>query len=147
MADLKTTQLEISLSTSYLYEPSAGSKKGLLVLHGFSDHARSVKKRLLGRDPLNGCHIFVPNGLFPSPTKSENEFREGYAWYFRDPVSGKQMISPEFAAKSLVKLIQQVGFGHLEWTILGFSQGGFFAPFVVKAGLSCHLFSLVPRNT
>jgi len=134
---IRTTQLEVRLSTSYLYDPADHSKKGLLVLHGFSDHARSVKKRLLGSEPVNGFHVFVPNGLFPSPTKRESEFREGYAWYFRDPSSGKQMTSPEFAAQSLIKLIQQVGLGHLEWTVLGFSQGGFFAPFLVRAGLLC----------
>lgn len=137
MTQIQTTQLEVKLSTSYLYEPAPQSQQGLLVLHGFSDHAQGVKKRLLGLDPISGFHVFIPNGLFPSPTKRENEFKEGYAWYFRDPVSGKQMIAPEFAAESLLKLINQVGLGHLVWTVIGFSQGGFFAPFLVKAGLDC----------
>jgi predicted esterase len=137
MSAIQTTQLEVGLSTSYLYDPVKKSQKGLLVLHGFSDHAMRVKKRLLGSEPVSGYHVFVPNGLFPSPTKRENEYREGYAWYFRDPASGNQMISPQFAAQALIKLIEQVGLGHLEWTILGFSQGGFFAPFLVKEGLSC----------
>lgn len=137
MQPIQTTQLEVQLSTSYLYEPAPQSRQGLLVLHGFSDHAKSVKKRLLGIEPVSDFHVFVPNGLFPSPTKRENEFKEGYAWYFRDPLSGNQMIAPEFAAESLLKLINQVGLAHLEWTIVGFSQGGFFAPFLVKAGLVC----------
>lgn len=137
MPPIETTQLELKISTSYLYEPAPQSHQGLLVLHGFSDHARSVKKRLLGLEPVSGFHVFVPNGLFPSPTKREHEFKEGYAWYFRDPASGNQMIAPEFAAESLLKLISQVGVGHLEWTVLGFSQGGFFAPFLVQAGLDC----------
>ncbi|MFM8316421.1 MAG: alpha/beta hydrolase [Deltaproteobacteria bacterium] len=137
MLPLQKAELEVCLSTSYVYEPSRKTKQGILVLHGFSDHAQSVKKRLLGSDPISDFHVFAPNGLFPSPTKRENEFKEGYAWYFRDPASGKQMISPEFAADALVKLIGQVGLAHLEWTVLGFSQGGFFAPFLVKAGLSC----------
>lgn len=137
MANLLTTQLEVSLSTSYLYDSAEQTRKGLLVLHGFSDHAQSVKKRLLGSEPVDDFHVLVPNGLFPSPTKREDEFRLGYAWYFRDPSTGSQMISPEFAAESLIKLIEQVGLAQLEWTVLGFSQGGFFAPFLVKAGLNC----------
>lgn len=134
---MQSTQLEVQLSTSYIHEPAAESKQGLLVLHGFSDTAKSVKKRLLGEEPVSQYHVFVPNGLFPSPTKRENEFKEGYAWYFRDPASGNQMVSPEFAAQSLIKLIQQLGLGELTWTLIGFSQGGFFAPFLVQAGLSC----------
>jgi predicted esterase len=47
------------------------------------------------------------------------------------------MISPEFTTQSLTKLIQQEWLGDLTWTLLGFSQGGFFAPVFVKAGLSC----------
>jgi predicted esterase len=137
MSSIKTTHLEVSLSTSYLYDPAQQSERGLLVLHGFSDHATSVKRRLLGSEPVSGFHVFTPNGLFPSPTRREHQFKEGYAWYFRDPVSGNQMISPEFAAQSLNKLIEQVGLGHMEWTLLGFSQGGFFAPFLLEAGLRC----------
>lgn len=137
MSAIHTTELEVRLSTTYLYDSNEQSRNGLLVLHGFSDHAKSVKKRLLGSEAVADFHVFIPNGLFPSPTKRENEFREGYAWYFRDPLSGKQMISPEFAAESLIQLIRQLGLSHLEWTVLGFSQGGFFAPFLVQAGLSC----------
>ena len=137
MSPIKLTQLEVRLPTSYLYDSAGQSPKGLLVLHGFSDHALSVQKRLLGNDPVSEYHVFVPNGLFPSPTQRDGGFREGYAWYFRDPISGNQMISPEFAAQSLVKLIRQLDLGHLEWTVLGFSQGGFFAPFLLRAGLLC----------
>ena len=135
--NIKTIQLEVSLATSYLHEPAEGSERGLLVLHGFSDNAVSVKKRLLGSEPLSRFHVVVPNGLFPSPTKKEDEYKEGYAWYFLDPQTRREMISPHFAAESLLKLISQVGLSHLKWTILGFSQGGFFAPYLAKAGLLC----------
>lgn len=123
MSKIKSAQLEVQLSTSYIYEPAQKSKSGLLVLHGFSDTAKSVKKRLLGEEPVSDYHVLVPQGLFPSPTKRENKFQEGYAWYFLDPSSGNQMISPDFAAQSLIKLIQQEGLGDLTWTLIGFSRG------------------------
>ncbi|NBX93421.1 MAG: hypothetical protein EB078_04425 [Proteobacteria bacterium] len=134
----QTIPLDIRLETSYLYQPSEKSERGLLVLHGFTDRAQSVKKRLLGDEPVPHFHVLIPNGLFPCPSKKNSEFKEAYAWYFRDPQSGKQMISPEFAAEALMNLIAQVGLDHLDWTILGFSQGGFFAPFLLKAGLNCN---------
>lgn len=132
---LETTQIDLQLPASYLFEECKKSEKGLLVLHGFTDHAKAVRKRLLGTDPVPGFSVLTPNGLFPCPHKSGNAFKEAYAWYFRDPLSGNQMISPEFAAESLLKLISQLGLSHLQWTLLGFSQGGFFAPFLVRAGL------------
>lgn len=101
----QTIPLDIRLETSYLYQPSEKSERGLLVLHGFTDRAQSVKKRLLGDEPVPHFHVLIPNGLFPCPSKKNSEFKEAYAWYFRDPQSGKQMISPEFAAEALMNLI------------------------------------------
>ena len=133
---LQTTQIDLQIPTTYLIEEKSSSPRGLLVLHGFTDRAQGVRKRLLGTEAVPEFNVLTPNGLFPSPIRKENEFREAYAWYFRDPLSGNQMISPEFAADSLIKLISQLGLTPLRWTILGFSQGGFFAPFLVRAGLN-----------
>ena len=130
-----TAHLEISVPVQYYWEPSEGNR-GLLVLHGYSDHSRSVRKRLLGLEPVQGYSVLSPNAVFPAPAKKGDEFKAAYSWYFRDPKTGEQMIPPEFAAKALLKLLHKLGTQHLEWTILGFSQGGFFAPFLVREGLN-----------
>jgi len=133
--DFRQTQVTLDVPTTYSLEPCEGSAHGLLVLHGFSDHARSTRKRLLGLDPVPGFIVLAPNAVFPSPVRVGDEFKEAYSWYFRDPTSGKQMISPDFAAQALIQLVRDLGLESLTWTTLGFSQGGFFAPYLLRHGL------------
>jgi|GEM_PF-1839278 len=107
----------------------------IIVLHGFGDRADSARKRLLGPDAIPAWTIFSPNGLFPYPVDRGQGFKGAYAWYFRDLQSGSEMISPEFAAESLLSLMDHLKILDQKWTIVGFSQGGFFAPHLVRAGL------------
>lgn len=146
---MQSYQLSVELPATYWLEKTSTSvyKKlhggsgaqdsecSVLVLHGFGDRADSARKRLLGPDPIPAWTIFSPNGLFPYPVDRGQGFKGAYAWYFRDLQSGSEMISPEFAAESLLKLMEHLKLLDRNWTILGFSQGGFFAPHLVRAGL------------
>jgi phospholipase/carboxylesterase len=129
------SELSVRLPVSYELDAQAEAERGVLVLHGYADHARSARRRLLGRDPLPGFTVLAPNALFPAPVPKLDEFREAYAWYFRDPKSGSIMISPDLAAEALARLLAELGLAGLDWILLGFSQGGFFAPHLVRAGV------------
>jgi predicted esterase len=131
--------IAIDFPVSYELEITPGATQGLLVLHGFSDHARAARRRLLGKTSPPGFTLLAPNALFPSPVKEGDGYKEAYSWYFRDPKTGVQLTTPEFAATVLLRLISDLKLGHLTWTILGFSQGGFFAPYLVRAGLNAPL--------
>ncbi len=135
MDQLQSTQIDLSLATSYFLEPTENSKKGLLVLHGYADRANSARKRLLGIEAVQGYTVLSPNALFPCPVEKDDGFKEAYAWYFKDPKTHAEMISPEFAARAMLQLLQKIKLSDLDWTILGFSQGGFFAPHLIRAGL------------
>ncbi len=132
----ETLDLEIRVPVSYCLEKNEQSNRALLVLHGFSDNGRAARKRLLGMDSVPGFSVFVPNGIYPSPVKVGDEYKEAYAWYFRDPRTGTQLVAPETAADSLWRLIERLKLSKKLWTILGFSQGGFFAPYLVRHGLN-----------
>ncbi len=136
MTNIQSTHLDLSIPTSYSLEPCQTTTRGLLVLHGYSDLGRSVRKRLLGMEPVPGYTVLVPNGIFPCPVEKEDGFKEAYSWYFKDPKTGIEMISPEFAAEALLKLILKLKLEALEWTTLGFSQGGFFAPYLIHKGIN-----------
>jgi len=128
--------LEVPLKTSFVLErDQSQSNKGILILHGFTDHAQSARRRLIGTNAIPNQTIFAPNALFPSPLKKDSEYKEAYAWYYRDFQTKMQMISPEFAAEMLIKLINKLELINVTWKIIGFSQGGFFAPHLVHAGL------------
>ncbi len=142
---MQCTELNLPFQVSYTLEQpplvdsefveSKGKSFGLLVLHGFSDHAVAARKRLLGSEPFQDLTILSPNAVFPAPVKKGNEYREAYSWYFRDPVTGAQMSSPQFAAEALIAMIEKLGLQDKTWIVIGFSQGGFFAPALVQAGL------------
>ncbi len=134
----QVTQLNLNFPISYFLESAENSKKGLLVLHGFSDRGDAARKRMLGTDTVKGFHVLTPNALFPYPIKANHHYKEAYAWYFRDPNSGLQIIAPELAAECLLKLVEQLQLQSLSWTILGFSQGGFLAPYLVRLGLNAN---------
>ena len=127
--------IPLHLTTRYLIEVSPQAKTGLLVLHGYSDKATSVRKRLLGTGPVQHVTVLTPNGLFPSPVRHAEGFKEAYSWYFRDPQTHLEMISPEVAVQGLFTLIEKTKLQHLQWIILGFSQCGFLAPHLIRAGL------------
>ena len=130
------TELILPFPVGYELELAPSSKNALLVLHGFSDHGQAAKKRLLGWEPKASHTILAPNGLFPVPVKKADGYRKAYAWYFRDPDTGLELVSPEFAADVIMRLINKLGMLDLDWKILGFSQGGFLAPYLVRAGLN-----------
>lgn len=129
---VKTASLNLDFPVSYLLE---GSGPGLLVLHGYSDLAIAACKRLLGSTAVAGRTVFAPNAVFPCPVRVGERFRAGYAWYYRNSDTGEFMVQPEYGAEALLKLMAQLGLAEREWTVLGFSQGGFFAPYLMRAGL------------
>jgi predicted esterase len=128
--------LEITLPTQVELEVCPGAKTGVLVLHGFSDRGTSARKRLLGLEPVEGATVLTSHGLFPVPKFEETGFKEVYSWYFRDPYTGMEMIPPETAVTGLKQLIQKLALQNLRWIVLGFSQGGFLAPHLVRGGLA-----------
>ena len=133
---IHNTEINAPLPVSYTYEPCEKSKKGILLLHGYADKAISARKRLLGLDSIPSYHVLAPNGFFPTPLLQANgSYKEAYAWYFYDPQTGTQLIAPEKAAKMMMSFLKQIALEDLEWTVLSFSQGGFFSPYLLRAGL------------
>ena len=129
---MQRTSLNLEIPISYSLE---GEGTPVLLLHGYSDIASAARKRLLGLGPAPGFQVLAPNAPFPCPSWRNEKFREAYAWYFRDSETGEHLMRPEVSARALVKLVGELGLAEKTWIVLGFSQGGFFAPHVVREGL------------
>lgn len=117
------------LPLTYLHEPKGKDSALLLFLHGYTDSAASFLKRSLGDANLPQS-ILAPNGPFPLPVLGNNSFKEAYGWYFWDYAAGRPILHPNIAAGILVRLIDQLGYAHTPKLLIGFSQGGYFAPFL-----------------
>jgi predicted esterase len=117
------------------YWLSPTNKKGLAVLlHGFQDHAGSMLKRLgwLERDDLP-FQVFASNAPFPVPAWTGTGWKEAYSWYFRDASRGLTLVPPQLTCDRIAKLLQSIGHEHTPKVLIGFSQGGYLAPYLAKA--------------
>lgn len=115
----------------------------ILLLHGYSEDAKRIYKRL-GRklnDELgenSKTLIIAPNGLYPLPrsfpldkkiTEAE-DLLQGFAWYFFHAGSNTFLIDYQIPAETLGQWCEELTKGTLPLTIIGYSQGGYLAPFL-----------------
>ena len=130
--------LRLTLPVSYYFkEAQRPTNKTVLLLHGYQDSAVALLKRAFGDDKhLQEQHydfnILAPNGVYPVPVKTDDGFREAYAWYFVDSARNLALVSPEVAARSLVGLIKSLSLESNTFHIVGFSQGGVLSPFIAR---------------
>ncbi len=121
----------ITIPTYYLHLSPGPHKPLLILLHGFSDSGASFFRRVAPALDER-FEIFAPNGLFPQPSRQEGVWKEAYAWYFADLEKKKIYIDPEVSAKAVAGIIQDLGAVDRPKILVGFSQGGYFLPFLAS---------------
>ncbi|MGZ5280238.1 MAG: alpha/beta hydrolase [Pseudobdellovibrionaceae bacterium] len=127
-----TTTVPVELPMTYLHF-NVGEQKPLLILfHGYEDTAAGVMRRSLG-DPrlFSEFEILAPNGLFPVPVRVDGGFKQTHAWYFADFSRKQVLIPPQVSAQGVARLIEKLNLQDRPKILIGFSQGGFFLPFVL----------------
>lgn len=105
------------------------AKKIILLLHGYGERGKTIFKKLKSVLP-GDAKIICPNGPFPMPKKTNDGFKMSYAWYFFDPITEKFFIDYDLPAYLLEQFFKAKGYDKLPLTIIGYSQGGYLAPFV-----------------
>lgn len=127
--DFESRVYEYPLPMRYHLKPPG--KPGLVVaMHGFQDNASSMMKRLGWTDADLPFRLMAVNGPFPVPVWSGSQFREAYAWYFRDTSRDLTLVPPQLMASRLAGLLKELGLEDTPKVLLGFSQGGYLAPHV-----------------
>jgi predicted esterase len=132
MNEIKTDKIQINSEIPMTYHHlNQGSLKPLLLFfHGYADSARAFLRRAYPEMNEN-FEVLAVNGLFPVPQKKDNEWKQAYAWYFADFQSRSILIDPEVCAKAISHLIEKLQLQDRQKILIGFSQGGFFLPFVL----------------
>jgi len=105
------------------------AKETILLLHGYGEKAETIFRKLSSVLPSD-VKIICPNGPFPMPKKTDEGFKMSYAWYFFDPIREQFFIDYDLPATLLQKFIKTQDLDQLPLTIIGYSQGGYLAPFV-----------------
>lgn len=129
--EVQETQINSEIPMLYHHLNKDASKPLLVFFHGYSDSAQSFLRRAFPHLDEK-FEILAINGLFPVPQKKENVWKQAFAWYFADFSSKSVLIHPEVSAKAVTHLIEKLNLVDRPKILIGFSQGGFFLPFVLQ---------------
>ena len=104
----------------------------ILLLHGYSESGGGIFKKL---EPLlpEKALVIAPNGPFPIPQRTPEGYRMGYSWYFYNPATDEYVFDMDTGIRFLRGLLEQLKLPNLPVRLIGFSQGGYLAPFVARA--------------
>lgn len=129
----KKNKFKYSLEIPITYNRfNVGDGRPLLIFfHGFCDSAEPMLKRCYP-ELLSEFEVLAVNAPFPTPQKKNSQWNAAFAWYFADFSTQTVFISPELAAQAVGALIQELQLVSRPKALIGFSQGGFFMPFVLK---------------
>ncbi|MEO5969054.1 MAG: hypothetical protein ABIQ95_03935 [Bdellovibrionia bacterium] len=126
--------LDAPLPFDYVELESSGKeeKELILILHGYLQKGESLVHVLSDACPKDS-RVLAPNGPFPIPRKTESGYKVGYSWYFHDPVQNDYFVDMRTSIRFLCSAIDALGLSDIPKRIIGFSQGGYLAPFVGNA--------------
>lgn len=128
--EIKKMKITSDIPITYHHLNPGPSKPVLIFFHGYSDSAKAFLRRAYPN--MNEKYeILAINGLFPVPQKKDNEWKQAFAWYFADFTTKSVLIHPEISAKAVIHLLEKLNLQNREKVLIGFSQGGFFIPFIL----------------
>jgi predicted esterase len=132
MAEL-TARIEVpgTLISDYVLRRPENPRSLVILLHGYRLTGDFIYKQFSPGLPEDAV-VLAPNGPYPVPDrKPDGSFRAGFSWYFFNPATpDRYFIDMENSIRLLEGMVNQLGLGDLPKTIVGYSQGGYLAPFV-----------------
>ena len=124
------TSLQITWNAEYELR-KAKSNKLVLLLHGFQQSG-SLIYRLLEDAIDSSFNLLAPNAPFPIPQKTGSGYRVSYTWYFFDPETDTYFYDMSLAIEYIEALLKNLDLKDKDVTVIGYSQGGYLAPFVAE---------------
>ncbi|MEQ1878280.1 MAG: hypothetical protein ABL958_16680 [Bdellovibrionia bacterium] len=132
------------VSTTIPFDPhmrKPENPKGLvLLLHGYDQMGSYMQAKLDKFIPSDWAYI-SPNApfpiphwdsVFPAPGWREQGLKLGYTWYFYQSKTREYYLDMRTTLEFLACGVRDLGFGDLPKIVVGFSQGGYVAPFVAQ---------------
>lgn len=121
---------------SQMRAPQSGPPKRLYVLmHGYLQSGKKIYDKLESLIPPDSM-VLAPNGPFPIPREVSSEngshFEVGFSWYFYNPKTDEYFIDMEIGVNLVKSLIREMKLESIPATLIGFSQGGYLAPFAAS---------------
>lgn len=112
---------------------NSGATKVGIILHGYAQNSQVIKESLQELIKDTSFNWFIPNGIFPMPKQVANEVKYRFAWYFFDGIKEKYFIDFSYPTAVLKEFLNLSNPNKLPVTVIGYSQGGYLAPFLGQA--------------
>jgi predicted esterase len=131
MSQLITARAQVpgTLISDYQYRAVEGARELILLLHGYTLSGQIMMERFAHCCPEDAA-ILAPNGPYPLPERqADGKYRVGFSWYFYNPANDTYFIDRRVAIELLEGMVRALGLAALPKRIVGFSQGGYLAPF------------------
>ncbi len=125
-------RLTVELPVDYVYRP--GDPDGVLVLalHGYEDTGLRVFN-LINRFCPSAMGLLAPNGPYLIPRKIGDSFCPRYSWYFYNGENDRYLVEMTGAVRAVQTILAALNVTHRAIIVVGYSQGGYLAPFVAQA--------------
>lgn len=145
MRSVRTTSERIYVPMTLPFDPHTrkpdGPPKGLiLLLHGYDQSGTHILRHLGDYLPKEWA-VVSPNApfpiphwdsTFPAPGWRQQKLKLGYTWYFYQSSTKEYFLDMKPALDYLKRGVSQLGFADLPKIVIGFSQGGYVAPFIAN---------------
>lgn len=128
-------QAELTYPAEFLEvnESSSEEDRLFLFLHGYAENADIFYKRVSKVFTPKHRSLFL-NGSFPIPTIRGDVVLYQYAWYFYNTIENKYYVDFNTPVASIKKLLESLKISEkTKITVIGYSQGGYLAPFLAAA--------------
>ena len=114
----------------YLRRPKNGEPL-IILLHGFGETLGHILRHFEHKLPEK-FGILAINGIFPLPQKKFDspEWKLRFCWYFYDALKKEYFIDQRYPAEAISNLMSNLNLNQCKKVIIGFSQGGYLAPFL-----------------
>ena len=125
---METTRVHIKgeYRIDYLHF-NRGLSETIVLLHGFGENAERIY-RSVGPYLPSDKQLIIPNGLFPLAFRGQKRLHPVFAWYFYDKERDEYHIPYNIPARVVGNLLEEIGIrGEVQF--IGYSQGGYLAPF------------------
>jgi predicted esterase len=128
---MKRLQIESCHYCDYQLIEQKNAEKLIILLHGYAQSAEIISKSFQEHLPKD-CHILIPNAPFPIPKEIFGELSLSFAWYFFDTQTSEYYFDFKVSSYFILNLVKKLKLENLPTTVIGFSQGGYLAPFVAE---------------
>ncbi len=125
----------------------------VILLHGYQQSGEVAYRMLESCVGPHAC-VLAPDAPFPIPQKTTTGYRFAFTWYFFDPELDVYLYDMSIALDYLLELIRELGMEEIPKKVVGYSQGGYLAPFLALrlknvekvVGVNCRFRSEVLRG-